>query len=102
MHPQQEMQCTSVLELFKLSNAREACALQVCATLLEKLLLLLGVGAALEEFKIQSEEMKLNLHWPFKEMSPQKGSWVEAGWKEREREKEERDHCRKRQWILME
>lgn len=45
--------------------------------------MLLGVGAAFKEFTIQSEEMKLNLHWPFKGMIHKKKS------------ERERDHCRK-------
>ena len=46
-------------------------------------MLLLGVGAAFKEFTIQSEEMKLNLHRPFKGMIHKKKS------------ESERDHCRK-------
>ena len=55
-------------------------------------MLLLGVGAAFREFTIQSEEMKLDLHWPFKgiehthththtkvrgkETTAEKGQWI--------------------------
>ena len=54
-------------------------------------MLLLGVSAAFKEFTIQSEEMKLDLHWPFKginhththtkkvrgkETTAEKGQWI--------------------------
>ena len=59
-------------------------------------MLLLGVGAAFKEFTIQSEEMKLNLHRPFKgmihkkkvrgrETTAEKGQWIlveqQMGWR---------------------
>lgn len=43
----------------------------MCAMLLEPVLL--GVEAAFKECTLQSEDMKLYLHWPFKEMSHTKG-----------------------------
>ena len=52
----------------------------------------MGVGAAFREFTIQSEEMKLDLHWPFKVI---KHTHTHTHKSERER-----DHCRKRAMDL--
>ena len=54
-------------------------------------MLLLGVSAAFKEFTIQSEEMKLDLHWPFKGINHTHTHT---------KSERERDHCRKRTMDL--